>query len=64
MRRTVGIGHNLRDAIMIAQIDEQEIAVVALAVNPARQAGSFADMGRAQFGAFMRTISMLCHAQG
>ena len=53
MRRAVSIGHNLRDAIMIAEIDEQQIAMIALAVNPARQADSFADVGGAQFSAFM-----------
>ena len=64
MRRTVGIGHDLRDPVMIAQIDEEQVTVVALAVNPSGQADSFADVGSAQFSAFMRTIYMLGHAQG
>ena len=33
---------------MIAQIDEQQIAMIALAVDPARQADGLADMGGAK----------------
>ncbi len=36
-RRTVGIGDDLGHAVMIAQIDEQHPAMIALAVDPARQ---------------------------
>ena len=35
MRRAVRVGHDLGNAIMVAQIDEHQIAVVALAVDPA-----------------------------
>ena len=40
-----GIGDQLRDAVMIAQIDEQQIAVIALAVHPAGEFYFLADMG-------------------
>ena len=34
----VGIGDDLRDAVVIAQVDEQQAAVVAHAMHPAREA--------------------------
>jgi hypothetical protein len=43
---------------MVAQVDEKDAAMVALAVHPARKADSFTDMGSAQFCAFMGTISV------
>ena len=36
--------HDLRDAVVIAQIDEQQMAVVALPVNPAGQANVLSDV--------------------
>ena len=46
------------DAIVISQIDEQEITVIAGAVNPAGEAGFLARMSRAQFDTSMRAIEM------
>ena len=34
-RVRIGREHHLRDAVVIAQVDEQQIAVVALAMHPA-----------------------------
>src|SRR5437868_14018035 len=41
---------------MIAQVDEEQTAVVALAVNPARQPYGAADVARAQLAARMATV--------
>ena len=46
--RAVGIGHHLRQPVMVAQIDEQHAAMVADAVAPARQAHRLADVALAQ----------------
>ena len=35
--RAVGVGHHLRQAVVVAQVDEQQAAVVAHAMHPARQ---------------------------
>jgi len=43
---------------MVAQIDEQEIAVVAFAVDPARQANLRAHVRGAQLTASMRTVGV------
>ena len=43
-------GHDLGDAVMVAQVDEDQIAMVALLVDPARHADFPADIGRAQGG--------------
>jgi hypothetical protein len=43
---------------MVAQIDEQEIAVVALAVDPAGKADGLADMVAAQLAARVGTIGV------
>ncbi len=50
-RRTVGVGYNLRDAVVVTQIDEQDAAVVADAVAPAREAHRFTDIALAKRGA-------------
>ena len=47
---------------MVAQIDEQQIAVVALAMDPARELDPLADMGRAELSAIVGTIGV--HDQG
>ena len=54
----VGIGDDLRDAVVIAQVDEQQAAVVAYAVHPARQAHAMTDVGRAQSPAGVRAIAV------
>jgi hypothetical protein len=47
-RRAVTVGDDLGHAIMIAQVDEHDAAMVALAVDPARKADGLADItGRA-----------------
>src|SRR3546814_17861441 len=43
---------------MIAQVHEQQVAMAALAVNPARQADLPPHVGGAQFGAMVRAIRM------
>ena len=54
----VGIGHHLRDAVVVAQVDEQHAAVVAHAMHPARQARGFADIGFAQGAAGVRAVTV------
>ena len=44
-RLAAGAAHDLGQAVMIAQIDEQHAAMVALAVDPARQADGRSDIG-------------------
>ncbi len=56
--RTIRIGHHLREAVMVAQIDEQNAAVVADAVAPARQPHIFADVAVAERAAGMGAITM------
>jgi hypothetical protein len=41
---------------MIAQVDKQQVAVVALALDPARQAGLLADMLGPQLAARMGSV--------
>src|SRR5205085_12006166 len=43
---------------MIAQIDEQQMAVVALAMNPSRQADGLANVLGAQLGAGMGAVGV------
>ena len=50
-RRAVGIGDDLGHAVMVAQIDEQHPAMIALAMDPAGQAHGLADIGSPQRGA-------------
>ena len=57
-RGAVGIGHDLRDAVVVAQIDEQQPAVVAHAVHPARQPHRLADVGTAQRAAGVRAVAV------
>jgi len=57
-RRRVGVGDALRQAVMVAQIDEQHTAMVADAVAPARQADLFANVAVAERAAGMRPVTM------
>ena len=41
----IRVGHALRDAIVVAQVDEEDAAVVADAVAPAGEAHGLADVG-------------------
>ncbi len=52
-RLAVGIGHNLREAVMVAQVDEQHAAMIADAVAPTRQPHGLADVAFAQSAAGM-----------
>ena len=52
------IGHQLRDAVMVAQVDEEEPAVIANAMAPARQAHVLSDVGFPQVAAAMGAITM------
>jgi len=61
-RRAVGIGHHLGEAVMIAQIDEQHAAMVADAMAPAGKPDLFADVGLAQFAAFMAAVTVHAHS--
>ena len=55
-RRRFRVGNDLRDSVMIAQVDEQHAAVVALAVDPAGKADGLADVGSAELAAIMGAI--------
>ena len=57
-RRRIRIRDDLGDPEMIAQVNEQQMAVVALAVDPAREADGFTDIGDAQLGAAMGAIGV------
>ena len=46
---------------MVAQVDEQQLAVIALAVDPAGQADGFADVAFAKVGAAVGAIGV--HAE-
>jgi hypothetical protein len=56
-RRAVG-KHDLGQAVMVAQIDEQQAAMVALAVHPAGQACLAAGIGGAQGAAGVGAVGM------
>jgi hypothetical protein len=43
---------------MIAQVDEQQVPVIALAMDPSRKADRFADVAQAQVGAGMGAIGV------
>ena len=54
--RAARVHHHLGHAVVIAQVDEQQIAVVALALDPARQAGFLADILRPERAARMGSV--------
>ena len=56
--RAVGVGQNLRHAIVVAQIDEQHATVVPDPVDPARKANGFAHVFSGQRGAGMAAIGV------
>jgi hypothetical protein len=43
---------------MVAKVDKQQVAVVAPAMDPSRQADGFADVAEAQLGAGVGTIGV------
>ena len=55
-RLGVGREHDLRDAVVIAQVDEQQIAVVALAMDPAGDTDVLADVLGTQLVVCVRAI--------
>ena len=57
-QRRGGVDHALGDAVVIAQIDKQQMAVIALAVDPPRQPGRTPRIGEAQRGAGMGAIGV------
>ena len=56
--RAVAVGQHLRDAVMVAQVNEQHTPMVAHPVDPARQADLMAHMGGVQGGAGMAAIGV------
>ena len=60
----VGVGreHDLRHAVVIAQVDEQQIAVVALAMHPAGDADVLPHMLGAELVVLVRAVLVaFCH---
>ena len=57
-RRRIGIDDALRPAVMVAQIDEQNAAVIADAVTPAGKTDRLALLGEAEGAAIVRAITM------
>ncbi len=58
----VGVAQDLRDPVMVAQIDEKHPAVVADAMHPAGQSNGVADMCRCQICASMGAKGVHGHA--
>ena len=56
--RRIRIGDDLRQAVMVAEVDEEQPAVIAHAVHPARQADVGADIRGAERAAGMSAIGM------
>ena len=54
----IGLDDALGHAVLVAQVDEQEVAVIALAVNPSRKAYGRPDMIAAKLAACVRAITM------
>ena len=52
------VEHNLRDAGAVAQVEKDEVAVVAAAVDPAHQDHLLAGVGGAQIAAKMRPFEI------
>ena len=57
-RRAVLVRHHLGDAVMVAQVHEQDAAMVALAVDPARQANGVADVILGKLCASVGTVGV------
>ena len=56
--RLLGLEHDLGDAVVIAQIDEQQLAVVPLAVHPAGQPHALPDVRGVQLAAGVGAIGV------
>jgi len=61
-RIRAGAGDKLGQPIMVAQVDEEHPAMIALAVDPARQPHRLADVGGAQLCASMGAVGV--HGRG
>ena len=57
-RRIAAVGDDLGKPIMVAQIDEQQPAMVALAMHPSRDADRLADLFGAKLAAIMGAIGV------
>ncbi len=55
-KRLLGLEHDLGEAVVVAQIDEQQLAVIALTVHPARQAHGLALVRGAKLAAGVGAI--------
>ena len=62
--RRIRIDHDLRHAVMVAQIDEEHAAMVADAMAPAGQAHVLADVALTERAAGVGTIAMEGHGIG
>ena len=49
---------------MVAQVNKKQVAVIALAMDPTRQADRFISMAQAKFAAGMRAICVHGSLQG
>ena len=56
--RRIRVGHDLRQAVMVAQIDEQHAAVIAHTMHPAGEPHGLADVAVAQSAAGMGSVAM------
>jgi len=56
--RRLGMHYDLGDPGMVAQVDEQELAVIAFAMHPAAQACDGADVGAAELAAMVRAVDV------
>ncbi len=56
--RRIGLDYTLRQPVMIAQIDEQEAAVIAPPMDPTGQPGRSPDIGFLELAAGMSTIGV------
>ena len=56
--RAAGREHALGDAVVIAQVDEQQAAMVAFGMHPAGQSGGLAGVGGAQGGTGVGAIGV------
>jgi hypothetical protein len=54
----IGLDHALGDAVMVAQVDEDQPAMVAAPVDPARQADGLPDIGLAKLAAGVGAIGV------
>ena len=45
------------DAVVVAEVDEEQLAVIAIAMDPARQPDGLTHVARAKGGARMRAVA-------